>query len=389
MKVLFTTWAWPSHFFPLVPLAWALRAGGHEVRVASGPELAGTIRASGLPAVSVGTPVDFAGEFRTRFGTLLSGDYGALPPEEGLRLGLEVFGLYTKVNDAMADELVSFAKWWRPDVVVYDPFTYSGALAARLLGVPAVRHLFGPDVNFFSHTLELQAAQPLLARFGVDTLDLLGVLSVDPCPPSVQFQHFPHPVRRQRMRYVPYSGLSRVPGRVWAESGRKRVCLTWGTSTARLCGDEAFLAPLIVKALAELDAEVVVAITGTQRDLLGEVPDGVRVLCDAPLRAVLPGCDLVVHQGGAGTASTAALSAVPQLVLPQLPDQVTNADCLAGAGVARALRPGQADPEAIRTTARTLLTEQSYVDAACRVQAEILAQPTPAQVVPVLEEVAR
>jgi len=70
MKVLFTTWAWPSHFFPLVPLAWALRAAGHEVRVASGPELAGTIRASGLPAVSVGTPVDFAGEFRARFGTL-------------------------------------------------------------------------------------------------------------------------------------------------------------------------------------------------------------------------------------------------------------------------------------------------------------------------------
>src|SRR5262249_30229195 len=67
MKALFPTWAWPSHFFPMVPLAWALRAAGHEVRVASGPELAGTIRASGLPAVSVGTPVDFAGEFRARF----------------------------------------------------------------------------------------------------------------------------------------------------------------------------------------------------------------------------------------------------------------------------------------------------------------------------------
>ena len=82
------------------------------------------------------------------------------------------------------------------------------------------------------------------------------------------------------------------------------------------------------------------------------------------------------------------LSAVPQLVLPQLPDQVTNADCLAQAGVARALRPGQADPEAIRTTARTLLTEPSYVDAARRVQAEILPQPTPAQVVPILEDIA-
>jgi UDP:flavonoid glycosyltransferase YjiC (YdhE family) len=388
MKVLFTTWAWPSHFFPMVPLAWALRSAGHEVRVASGPELAATIRASGLPAVSVGTPVDFAGEFRARFGTLLSGDYGELPQGEGLRLALEVFGLYTKVSDAMADDLVAFAKWWSPDLVVFDPFTYAGALAARVVGVPAVRHLFGPDVNAFSHQLEAQAVRPLLDRFGVDGLDLLGVLSVDPCPPSVQFQRFPTEVARQRMRYVPYSGLSRVPGRVWSGSGRKRVCLTWGTSTARLCGDEAFLAPLILKALAELDAEVVVAITGSQRDLLGEVPEDVRVLHDAPLRSVLPGCDLVVHQGGAGTASTAALSAVPQLVLPQLPDQVTNAGNLATAGVARSLRPGQADPEAIRTTARTLLTEQSYVDAARRLRAEILAQPTPADVVSVLEGVA-
>jgi UDP:flavonoid glycosyltransferase YjiC (YdhE family) len=121
--------------------------------------------------------------------------------------------------------------------------------------------------------------------------------------------------------------------------------------------------------------------------LLGEVPDGVRVLCDAPLRSVLPGADLVVHQGGAGTALTAGLSAVPQLVLPQLPDQVTNADNLVAAGVARVLRPGRADPEAVRGAARALLT--GYTEAAQRLQAEILAQPTPAEVVPRLEQVAR
>jgi UDP:flavonoid glycosyltransferase YjiC (YdhE family) len=96
-----------------------------------------------------------------------------------------------------------------------------------------------------------------------------------------------------------------------------------------------------------------------------------------------------VHQGGAGTALTAGLSAVPQLVLPQLPDQLTNADNLAAAGVARVLRPGQADPEAIRGTVRTVLTAPRYADAARRLQAEILAQPTPADVVSVVEDVAR
>jgi UDP:flavonoid glycosyltransferase YjiC (YdhE family) len=388
MKVLFTTWAWPSHLFPMVPLAWALRSAGHEVRIASGPELERTIRDAGLPAVAVGGPVDIAERHRELYQELLRTNPAATAARSAEE-ALKNFALFVEIAEAMSDDLVSFAKWWRPDVVVFDPFTYAGALAARIVGVPAVRHLFGPDVNFFSHRLELQAVAPMLERFGVDTLDLLGVLSVDPCPPSVQFQQFPNDVTRQRMRYVPYSGLSRVPGPVWTETGRKRVCLTWGTSTARLCGKEAFLAPSVLKSLAELDADVVVAVTASQRDLLGEAPDGVRVLYDAPLRSVLPGCDLVVHQGGAGTAMTAGLNAVPQLILPQLPDQITNADNLAAAGVARVLRPGQADAQAIEATARLLLTDAGHAGAARRLQAEILAQPTPAEVVGRLEQVAR
>ncbi|HZN74657.1 MAG TPA: glycosyl transferase family 28, partial [Micromonosporaceae bacterium] len=47
MRVLFTTFAWPSHYFPMVPLAWALQAAGHEVRMTSQPELLPTMRRSG------------------------------------------------------------------------------------------------------------------------------------------------------------------------------------------------------------------------------------------------------------------------------------------------------------------------------------------------------
>jgi len=60
MRVLFTTWAWPSHYQPLVPLAWALRAAGHEVRMTSQPSLMSTMLASGLPATAVGTDIDLA-----------------------------------------------------------------------------------------------------------------------------------------------------------------------------------------------------------------------------------------------------------------------------------------------------------------------------------------
>ena len=37
MRVLFATYPERTHFLAMVPLAWALRTAGHEVRVASQP----------------------------------------------------------------------------------------------------------------------------------------------------------------------------------------------------------------------------------------------------------------------------------------------------------------------------------------------------------------
>src|SRR5688572_28667204 len=91
MRVLFTTWAWPAHYLPMVPLAWALRAAGHEVRMASQPELLPVMRESGLPSTVVGHDVDIAAAYRegarlvlarTQPGTVESGP----PPGRGGRL---------------------------------------------------------------------------------------------------------------------------------------------------------------------------------------------------------------------------------------------------------------------------------------------------------------
>ncbi|OEV20141.1 protein IroB, partial [Streptomyces nanshensis] len=64
MRVLFTTWAWPSHLYALVPLAWACRSAGHEVLVVSQPELLPLIERTGLPGAAVGKDVDGAGMVR-------------------------------------------------------------------------------------------------------------------------------------------------------------------------------------------------------------------------------------------------------------------------------------------------------------------------------------
>lgn len=48
MRVLFTTTPGRGHFFPMVPLAWALRCAGHQVVVAAPPQIAESVRAAGL-----------------------------------------------------------------------------------------------------------------------------------------------------------------------------------------------------------------------------------------------------------------------------------------------------------------------------------------------------
>src|SRR5262245_45461720 len=208
MRILFTTFAWPSHYFPLVPVAWACRAAGHDVRMASQPELAPAMLASGLPGVLVGHDVDITGYHQNETERDSRVRVPA-PPDQWddarRRKALKGFGLFVRLAEAMVDDLVEFAQDWRPDLVVSDPLTYAGPLCAHKLGVPVVRNLFGPDIAL---DLEYEALAPLLARYGAEDLSIYGALTLDPCPPTLQI---PSPVARQLMQYVPYSGLSQVP----------------------------------------------------------------------------------------------------------------------------------------------------------------------------------
>ncbi|HEU5422432.1 MAG TPA: hypothetical protein VFU72_02735, partial [Nitrolancea sp.] len=69
MRVLFTTQPGEGHFTPLVPLAQALLAAGHEVVVACAPSFCPVVAARGLRAVPMG--LDYTlGKFSERWPAL-------------------------------------------------------------------------------------------------------------------------------------------------------------------------------------------------------------------------------------------------------------------------------------------------------------------------------
>jgi UDP:flavonoid glycosyltransferase YjiC (YdhE family) len=381
MRVLFVSWAWPSHYYPMVPLAWAMRAAGHDVRIAGQPGLQAAIRTSGLPSVSVGRDIDVISRQRPLLERV--GPVRVRVPLDQLRGKItQAFRIFADLAEVMLDDLLSFAGTWRPDMVVYEPTTYAGPLAAAVLGVPAVRHTWGIDYTYRAHEYEPEVLAPLCARLGLPGVETLGAVTVDVCPPSLQV---PTTYPRLGMRYIPYNGPGLLPRWLTEPKDRPRVCVTWGTSNTRL--DEGlFLADDVVKAVEDVDAEVVVTVTPADHDRLRPVPSHLRVVEALPLHLLVPSCDLVIHQGGLGTTLTSAWAGVPQLVIPQLHDQGLNALQLKATGAGSLVYGVEATPQLIREAAGEVLGTAGYRTAARTLATEMSRQPAPHETVSALRE---
>ncbi|MFC5723798.1 nucleotide disphospho-sugar-binding domain-containing protein [Streptomyces gamaensis] len=365
MRLLFTTWAWPSHLYALVPTAWACRAAGHEVVVATQPALVRETARCGLPVAAVGHDVDAVAMVR---GYVLGAPEHAAAPRGAGPRAMEMFLAHA---ESMLDGLLALAREFRPDAVVFEPTALAGPPAARALGVPAVRHLYGTDLMARARTVLPGQLAALACRHGLEPADPYGALTLDPTPPGLRMPGAPPSVP---VRYVPYNGGGRYPG--LPAPDRPRVCVTWGHTMARLAPRH-FLLPEAVRALHPLGVEVVAAVSAAQVPLLGRLPDGVRVVVDAPLHTLLDGCAAVVAHGGAGTVLTSLHHGVPLLLVPQLPDHAGHAAAVTAAGAARLLPAADASPGRLREECAALLDDAAARDAARLLRREMLRQPGP------------
>lgn len=391
MRVLFTTWDWSGHLFPMVPLGWALRAAGHEVLVATDPAFAPTVVRAGLPALPVGKGFDSAAVIAEQIkergwqpkAPQRRTDDVAQNTERTRRRSL--LGVRVAVDAAAAqiDDLVEFCRGWRPDLVVYEPFGFTGPLIARLFDIPGVRHLWSMDVTSELAGMGEEIIGGLAARFGLADVDLNGTLTLDPCPASVQV---PDGMRRHPIQFVPYNGPAVMPSWLTQPPTRPRICISWGNSLDQFGFGKLVLAPLVAEALADVDAEVVLAISESQRGIFGTLPDNVRHLGPVPLNLLLPSCSALVQQGGAGTTMTGLLHGVPQLVIAHMPHSVMHGHRIEDSGTGRYLPGAEATAELIRDNVLALLSDPGYALAAREARADILARPSVNDVVRDLAE---
>jgi UDP:flavonoid glycosyltransferase YjiC (YdhE family) len=373
MRVLFVSLPGIGHAFPGVPLAWALRAAGHDVLMATAGD-ALVVAEAGLPVVDVASGTDASTMFRRAFqehpellGQMLGGG------RQDTRAGL---ALFASLNDQIADTVVATARAWLPDLVVFEQMALSGALAATLLGVPAVQQDLG-----FDRTVGLRAQMAEFLHGAFDRHGVPGLAAnvevIDSAPGSMVAETYGWP-----MRFVPYNGGGVLPGWLAERPARARIAVTLGTTSPGMNG----LGPIerLVSVAPAVDAEFVLALGSGAAGKVGDLPPNVRAVDWIPLNVLLPTCAAVVHHGGSGTTLTALDAAVPQLILPDGADRFVNADAVHDRGAGIQASETELDAGLITR----LLTEEKLRENAAEVRAEMRVMPGPADIVPCLVELA-
>lgn len=361
MRVLFTTVALPGHFFPLVPLAKAFLARGHEVLVATSDGFTPVVRTAGLPVAGCGPAADFVSLSRNSPSGL---------GERAYANGI-VFG---RIAGAVLGGMTGLARRWRPDLVISERAEFAGPIVAQRLGI---------------RSAELQWGVAELPEYRLAATAVLGQeparseVVLNPWPPSLRL---PHAKNHRGVRHEPFDGTDPLPASLREPAKAPRVCVTLGTVLPHLGVDQVVDVVLpLLEHLARLGVELVVAVDDRIAARWPPLPRAVRYAGRVPLARVLAGCAAIVHHGGQGTGLTAFQTGLPQLALPQFDDQYDNAAAVVTSGSGLCLLPEDITPKAVAAHCRRLLTEPEFAAGAARVAAEIAAQPASGEVAEMLE----
>lgn len=379
VRVLFcSTWGY-GHVFPMVPLAQACLAAGHEVLWVSNEPARPLVEAAGIMFAAAGLSTQGVQDVVQRNRSHVQ---RLAPPDRAAFAYPNMFGAWAA--PAMTADLLPLAASWRPDVLVHESAELASPLVGTVLGVPSVTHSYGGAVPppFLTEAGDRLAS--LWSQHGQGLPPYSGCFQsgyVDICPPSVQPIGHSHIPIRHPMRPVSWTGPppALLPPYLRRDD-RPLVYLTLGTVQSR--------APVLrtaIDILSGLSVRVLAAI-GPDGDPahFGPQPPNVTVERWVPQSRVLEHCDVVVSHAGSGTFLGSLAAGLPQLCLPQAADQFRNSDAGVRCGAALAMHPDEATGEEITLSVLRLLREESFRGAAADIATEVASMPTPAHLVGVL-----
>jgi MGT family glycosyltransferase len=381
VRALFTFAGGSGHAEPLVPIASAVLAAGHEVAFAGRHAAVAPLEGYGFSLFP--EPADTA----------------AGPATITPLLEVDMEREYRDLRDAYADRfaragatrLLELSAEWRPEMVVCDEVDFGSMIAAERLRLPHATVLVTAAGSFVRPEVVSEPLDALRAEYGLPAdpdLAMLGRdLMISPFPPSFRDPVYPLPSNTLSIRAPGGDRGTAGDALAWFRhrSDRPNIYFTLGTVFNEESGD---LFARVLAGVRELPINVLVT-TGRDLDaaVVGRQPENVHVERYIPQSAVLPHCDLMINHGGSGSVIGSLAHGVPMVVLPMGADQPLNAARCKELGVGIVLDPVRATSRSVADAVTAVLDDPTYRVATERIRDEIAALPGPEAAVPLLERI--
>jgi UDP:flavonoid glycosyltransferase YjiC (YdhE family) len=369
MRILFSGSPDIGHVLPLMPLADAGRAAGHQTALLTSGDLASLV--APMRVLRAGPAIEeMVGEALRRTGTRPA--QAAEQFYAGARVELDVVQVLVAVElyaglrvELSFDDALRQAGAFGPDLVVCEEYDFVGPMVAAALGVPWAAHaIMGPLPEPFWQAMRDRVAREYKSR---SLTARPRIALVDPYPDALRLPTERPPADRITIRpAVNEHGPARQAGPD-LPPGRPGALVTLGTTV----NDSAALSALASSVAA---AGFTAVVTAQREDLSADIDqDRVRPVGFVPLANLLSQVDLVVSAGGSGTVLASLSRGLPMVIRPFSADQPWNAARLARRGAAIVIDDfAEAGPAASR-----IAENPAYGEAAKRVAAELASLNSP------------
>ena len=345
-RVLFVALGGHGHVTPTLPLVGELIRRGHRVEYACGPEFGDAVAATGahwvaLPGLPPFTP----------------------PADVGPEAVALWFRHFFAALAATYPVLLEHCDAARPDAVVYDATNWPARLVARRLGIPAVRTVPNlaenqaysgidraltagldddPEMAAFAGDVAAFAAEHHVDLDVASTMDVTEALNLVFVPRAFQPEGDSFDAR---FRFLgPVLG-TRADGQ-WAPPDTERPLLY--VSLGSIFTDRPDLYRTCLGAFDDGSWQVAMTIGDTDPTELGPLPSTVEVRPWFPQLAVLARATAFLTHAGMGSTMEALYHGVPLLTVPQMPEQVVNANRVTELGLGRRLDPRSLTADGLR-----------------------------------------
>jgi UDP:flavonoid glycosyltransferase YjiC (YdhE family) len=380
VRLLFTFAGGWGHLDPLVPIATAAKAAGHEVLFAGRPWMVPKVQALGFTCFPAGSD-DGLTPKRVPLETSVANEKRWAAGGFGLRIPRE-----------RSPGLLRLCEIGQPDLLIWEETDLAGGLVAERLGILHARVLEIAEGSFLGPGVLAEPLRALRAEQGLPPDPELVMLSrylvLSPAPPSFRSPACPLPATAHAIR----PGGSGAPSEADLPEWVARlptvptVYLTLGTVFPLESGD---LFARVIAGVRELPVNLIVTVGDDFEPAeLGPQPANVHLERRIPQHALLPRCDIVVSHGGSGSVIGALAHGLPLVVIPMGADQPLNAARCEALGVGRVLDALTATPASVRGAVRAVLAEPSFRSAARAIQEETAGLPEPSHAVGLLERLA-